>query len=122
VGIAVKRIYDDASPDDGLRVLVDRLWPRGMTKQHAALDGWLREVAPSPALRRWFNHEPARWEAFRHRYAAELDGLAEHWRPLAARSLHRRLTLLHAARDEERNHAVALKIYLDHWLQGHGPR
>lgn len=122
MGIVVKRIYDAASPDDGVRVLVDRLWPRGVTKQEAALDGWLREVAPSTALRRWFNHEPSRWEAFRHRYAAELDALADHWRPLAAQSIHHRLTLLYAARDEECNHAVALKTYLEHWLRTHGPR
>ena len=89
---------------------------------NAALDGWLREVAPSPALRRWFGHEPSRWEGFRHRYAAELDTLADHWRPLAERAAHHRVTLLYAARDEEHNHALALKNYLDTWLRAHGPR
>ncbi|HET6434013.1 DUF488 domain-containing protein [Dyella sp.] len=122
MGLTVKRIYQPAAPDDGVRVLVDRLWPRGVSKDAAALDQWLREVAPSPALRRWFNHEPARWEAFRHRYAAELDDLAEYWRPLATQSLHRQVTLLYGARDDEHNHAVALKIYLERWLQAHGPR
>jgi uncharacterized protein YeaO (DUF488 family) len=122
MGIMVKRIYAPVSSTDGHRVLVDRLWPRGVRKEDAALDEWLREVAPSPALRRWFGHAPARWEGFRHRYAAELDGLIDHWRPLADRALHHRLTLLYAARDEEHNHAVVLKHYLDHWLRAHGPR
>ncbi|HEX5305006.1 MAG TPA: DUF488 domain-containing protein [Dyella sp.] len=121
MGIEVKRIYAPVSADDGYRVLVDRLWPRGVSKEHAALDEWLREVAPSPALRRWFGHDPARWEGFRHRYAAELDDLAEHWRPLAARAAHHRLTLLYGARDEAHNHALVLKSYLDHWLHTHGP-
>lgn len=122
MGIAIKRIYAPAGAGDGYRVLVDRLWPRGVRKEDAALDGWLREVAPSPALRRWFGHEPSRWEGFRHRYAAELDTLADHWRPLPDRAAHHRVTLLYAARDEEHNHALALKNYLDTWLRAHGPR
>ena len=122
MGIAIKRIYAPAGAADGYRVLVDRLWPRGVRKEDAALDGWLREVAPSPALRRWFGHEPSRWEGFRHRYAAELDTLADQWRPLADRAAHHRVTLLYAARDEEHNHALALKNYLDTWLRAHGPR
>ncbi|AND70331.1 hypothetical protein ATSB10_28770 [Dyella thiooxydans] len=103
-------------------MLVDRLWPRGVRKDAVGLDGWIREVAPSAALRRWFGHEPSRWEAFRHRYAAELDDLAEYWRPLADQAAHRPLTLLYAARDEEHNHALVLKDYLECWLHGHGPR
>lgn len=122
MGIAIKRIYAPAGAADGYRVLVDRLWPRGVRKEDAALDGWLREVAPSPALRRWFGHEPSRWEGFRHRYAAELDTLADHWRPLAERAARHRVTLLYAARDEEHNHALALKSYLDTWMRAHGPR
>ena len=122
MGIGVKRIYEMPETDDGIRVLVDRMWPRGVRKEQAALDGWMRELAPSPDLRRWFGHDPARWEGFRHRYAAELDQAAEYWRPLVDRSLHRRVTLLYAARDEEHNHAVALKAYLDNWLRRHGPR
>lgn len=122
MGIAIKRIYAPAGAADGYRVLVDRLWPRGVRKEDAALDGWLREVAPSPALRRWFGHQPSRWEGFRHRYAAELDTLADHWRPLADRAAHHRVTLLYAARDEEHNHALALKNYLETWLRAHGPR
>ena len=122
MGISVKRIYEMPQKEDGIRVLVDRMWPRGVRKEQAALDGWMRELAPSPDLRRWFGHDPARWEGFRHRYAAELDQAAEYWRPLVDRSLHRRVTLLYAARDEEHNHAVALKAYLDNWLRRHGPR
>ena len=122
MSIAVKRIYAPAAAGDGFRVLVDRLWPRGLRKEDAALDAWIREVAPSTALRRWFGHEPSRWEAFRHRYAAELDGLAEHWRPLAERARHGRLTLLYAARDEEHNQALVLKDYLDRYLHAHAAR
>ncbi len=122
MGVEIKRIQEAAHPDDGLRVLVDRLWPRGISKEAAALDAWSRELAPSSGLRRWFNHDPALWELFRHRYAAELDALEEHWRPLAAKASHHRVTLLFAARDEEHNHAVALKAYLNNWLRSHGPR
>lgn len=122
MGIAVKRIYEPAMEADGRRVLVDRLWPRGLSKDAAALDAWLRELAPSVPLRRWFGHEPMRWECFRHRYAAELDRLQEHWQPLATFAARHPLTLLYAARDEEHNHALALKIYLDNWLRTHGPR
>lgn len=122
MGIRVKRIYLPPDAADGVRVLVDRLWPRGVRKEAAALDGWVREVAPSPTLRRWFGHDPSRWETFRHRYAAELDTLGEYWRPLAMQAQHRPLTLLYAARDEEHNHALVLKAYLENWLRGHGPR
>lgn len=122
MGLQVKRVYEPPAPADGWRVLVDRLWPRGLRKEDAALDGWLRELSPSPALRRWFDHDPARWEGFRHRYAAELDRLQEHWRPLAQRAAHHPVTLLYAARDEQHNHALALQIYLEHWLRAHGPR
>ena len=121
MSIAVKRVYEPAAPSDGHRVLVDRLWPRGLTKEDAALDEWTKELAPSPALRKWFGHDPARWEGFRHRYASELDAAAEYWRPLATQASRRRVTLLYGARDEEHNNAVALKCYLDAWLKVHGP-
>ncbi|HEX7817634.1 DUF488 domain-containing protein [Dyella sp.] len=122
MGIAVKRIHEPASKADGYRVLVDRLWPRGVKKEDAALDQWAKEIAPSPTLRRWFNHEVSRWEAFRHRYASELDDKGEFWRPLAERAAHRRVTLVFGARDEEHNNAMALKAYLENWLKAHGPR
>jgi len=120
--LAMKRVYLEPDHADGFRILVDRLWPRGLKKEDAALDEWAKEVAPSPTLRKWFGHEPARWDAFRHRYASELDAKAEFWRPLATHAMHHKLTLLFGARDEEHNGAVALKAYLDAWLKVHGPR
>ena len=120
--LTVKRIYEPPAPDDGQRVLVDRIWPRGVSKEDAALTLWLKDIAPSDDLRKWFGHEPARWEAFRHRYASELDAAAEFWRPLATHAMHHKLTLLFGARDEEHNGAVALKAYLEAWLKVHGPR
>ncbi|MEI7035269.1 DUF488 domain-containing protein [Fulvimonas yonginensis] len=121
MSLAVKRVYDPPSPEDGYRVLVDRLWPRGLKKESAALDLWAKDVGPSRELREWFGHEPARWEGFRHRYAAELDAHAEQWRPLAAKAARQRVTLLYGARDEEHNNAVALKNYLESYLAAHGP-
>jgi uncharacterized protein YeaO (DUF488 family) len=122
MSLAVKRAYEPAAPDDGYRVLVDRLWPRGLKKETAALDLWIKELAPSTELRQWFGHEPSRWEAFRHRYASELDAAAEYWRPLLARAARRRVTLVYSAHDDEHNNAVALKTYLETYLAAHGPR
>jgi uncharacterized protein YeaO (DUF488 family) len=113
VSIAVKRVYEPASKTDGYRVLVDRLWPRGLKKEDAALDVWAKDLAPSTALREWFGHDPARWECFRHRYASELDSRASFWKPLAVQAERHRVTLVYGARDEEHNQAVALKMYLD---------
>lgn len=117
MSIAVKRIYERPAKSDGYRVLVDRVWPRGMKKDAAVLDAWSKELAPSTALRQWFGHDPARWEGFRHRYASELDAAAEHWRPLLTQAARHRVTLLFGARDEEHNNAVALKQYLDALLK-----
>ena len=122
MSLAVKRAYEPAAPDDGYRVLVDRLWPRGLKKETAALDLWIKELAPSTELRQWFGHEPSRWEAFRHRYASELDGAAEYWRPLLARVARQPVTLVYGAHDDEHNNAVALKTYLETYLAAHGPR
>ncbi len=108
--IATRRVYEPPSEDDGYRVLVDRIWPRGLTKAEARLDEWLREVAPSNELRRWFGHDPQRWDEFRRRYREELDRPER--RELLARLRERatagRLTLLYSARDVEHNQAVAL--------------
>jgi uncharacterized protein YeaO (DUF488 family) len=106
--IAIKRIYEPASRSDGLRVLVDRMWPRGIKKDGAKIDLWLKDVAPSTALRRWFGHQPERWEAFRERYAAELSDNAAltQLRQLASKTTD--VTLLYSARDEDRNQAVVL--------------
>ena len=122
MSIVVKRVYEPAAKADGYRVLVDRLWPRGLKKEAVSLDLWAKELAPSAVLRKWFDHDPARWDGFRHRYATELDVLAEHWRPLAERAARHTVTLLYGARDEEHNNALALKTYLDSWLHMHGPR
>ena len=122
MSIVVKRVYEPAAKADGYRVLIDRLWPRGLKKEAVSLDLWAKELAPSAVLRKWFDHDPARWDGFRHRYATELDALAEHWRPLAERAARHTVTLLYGARDEEHNNALALKTYLDSWLHMHGPR
>jgi uncharacterized protein YeaO (DUF488 family) len=113
VSIAVKRVYEPAAKSDGYRVLVDRVWPRGLNKDDAALDVWAKDLAPSATLRKWFGHEPSRWEGFRHRYAAELDSRASFWEPLLVQATRHRVTLVYGARDEEHNQAVALKMYLD---------
>jgi len=112
--IHLKRAYEEPSEKDGLRILVERLWPRGLTKEKAAVDLWLKDVAPSPELRKWFGHDPARWEGFQKRYDAELDA-----NPDAVAELRRKIhegpvTLIYAAHDEEHNGALALKSYLEH--------
>ncbi|MDE2513276.1 MAG: DUF488 family protein [Alphaproteobacteria bacterium] len=110
--VQLKRAYDPPSPRDGTRILVDRLWPRGIRKAKARIDLWLKDVAPSTVLRQWFGHDPARWSEFRRRYRAELrrqpDALAQ-LRALARRG---RVTLVFGARDERRNQAVVLKDLL----------
>lgn len=110
--LRVKRTYDPPSPADGRRVLVERLWPRGMTKEDVAADEWRKEVAPSPELRKWYGHRPERWEEFQRRYRAELDAAPEGWRPLLEAARQGPLTLLFSARDRERNSAVLLRDYL----------
>jgi uncharacterized protein YeaO (DUF488 family) len=112
--IRLKRAHEPPSPDDGRRVLVDRLWPRGLRKADAAIDRWAKEIAPNTELRRWFGHDPDRWEEFRRRYRGELsahsDLLAE-FRSLA-------LTLVYSARDEDHNDAVVLRDMLSQWERG----
>jgi uncharacterized protein YeaO (DUF488 family) len=110
--IQVKRIYEPADPHDGFRVLVDRIWPRGMTKEHARADLWLKEAAPSTALRKWFCHDPAKWEELKRRYAGELDARPEVVAKLLEEASRRRVTLLYSARDEAHNQAVVLREYL----------
>lgn len=108
----IKRIYEPAAASDGARVLVDRVWPRGVSKDAAALTLWLKEVAPSAGLRKWFGHDPARWEEFQRRYGAELDANAEAVGVLRNMLRSGRVTLLYGARDTEHNQAVALKNHL----------
>jgi uncharacterized protein YeaO (DUF488 family) len=109
----LKRVYEAPSPDDGARVLVDRLWPRGVTKARAALDLWLKDIGPSTELRTWFDHDPAKWTVFQARYFKELEKKADLTEPLRQRDRKGTVTLLYAARDNEHNEAVALKAFLD---------
>jgi len=99
-------------------LLVDRLWPRGVRKEKLELAGWLREVAPGDALRRWFNHDAARWSEFQRRYAAELERNPQAWQPILEAARKGRVTLLFAAKDAEHNNAVALKAFLERKLVG----
>ena len=114
--LQVKRVYDPPSERDGVRVLVDRLWPRGLTKTAAAVDLWLKDLAPSVTLRRWFHHNPSLWTEFTRRYAEELDSLQSKSAAVAAlvAAVRRgRVTLLFGARDHEHNNATALRWYLN---------
>ena len=110
--IQLKRVYEEPSDKDGLRVLVERLWPRGVTKERAAVDLWLKDVAPSPELRKWFGHDPARWEQFQERYQKELRKQEEAVQLLKQKGKEGTVTLVYAARDEEHNGALALKRFL----------
>lgn len=116
--VRVKRVYDPVGEDDGTRVLVDRLWPRGMRKADARVDDWPREVAPSTALRQWFGHDPARFEAFASAYRDELDTRPDAVGRLLERARAGDVTLLHAAQDREHNHARVLAEYLHERLAG----
>ena len=119
--IRCKRVYEPASADDGARVLVDRLWPRGCKKEHLALQGWLKEVAPSAALRKGFCHDPALFDEFRLLYRAELAAHPEHWQGLLALAERESLTLLFAAREEHFNNARVLADFLEEELERRGP-
>jgi uncharacterized protein YeaO (DUF488 family) len=116
--LALKRVYDPPSPEDGARILVDRLWPRGLTKEAARLDAWTKDVAPTPELRKWFGHDPEKWDEFRQRYTAELDANHDAVRELAERASAGRTTLLFATRDPERNSASLLADYLRRHFRG----
>lgn len=111
--IQVKRAYDAASKNDGTRLLVDRMWPRGVKKEQLQLDGWIKDVAPSAELRKWFQHDPAKWDEFRRRYFRELEKNPEVWQDLPARARRGRVTLVYSAHDPEHNNAVALKEFLE---------
>lgn len=113
MAIKLKRAYEPAAADDGTRYLVERLWPRGVKKETLKVKAWLKEVAPSDGLRRWFRHDPEKWEEFRRRYADELDSYREAWEPILAASRRGAVTLVYSARDTEHNNAVALKEYLE---------
>ncbi|WP_440950233.1 DUF488 domain-containing protein [Methanosphaerula subterraneus] len=120
--ILLKRVYEPAAADDGYRVLVERLWPRGLSRERARLDRWVKDAGASDELRKWFGHDPERWEEFRSRYFVEIQG-----RPAIIRELEEIIhenpvvTFLFAAHDEEHNNAVALREFMNAELKGHDP-
>ena len=110
--IKLKRAYDSASKDDGIRFLVERLWPRGVHKTALRLDAWLKDVAPSTELRRWFSHDPSKWREFQRRYSAELNAKPEALEPILDANRRGHVTLVYSSHDKEHNNAVALAAYL----------
>lgn len=110
--VRLKRAYELPAPGDGQRILVERLWPRGLTKQKAKIDLWLKEIAPSSELRKWYSHDVAKWPEFKKRYLAELRANPEPVKQLRELAKHETVTLIYAARDEEHNSAVVLKQFL----------
>ena len=127
--IQLKRVYEKEDPDDGVRYLIERLWPRGVKKTSLRIDGWLKDAGPSTELRKWFSHEPAKWQEFRRRYFAELGRTPHAWAPIRDAARHGTVTLLYSSHDTEHNNAVALKEYVEHKADakthrtsGHGRR
>ena len=112
--IKLKRVYQEPSPADGLRILVDRLWPRGLTKERAAVDLWLKELAPSTELRKWFGHDPAKWREFQTRYRKEVHDNDEVLQVLKEKAKKNTVTLVYGARDEHHNEALVLKEILEY--------
>jgi uncharacterized protein YeaO (DUF488 family) len=112
-GIAIKRVYDAPEETDGFRVLVDRVWPRGVSKEKAAVDLWMKEIGPSTGLRKWFGHDPERWDEFRARYREELTAKRDLLDQLRARAANGPLTLVYSAKDEEHNQAVVIREVLE---------
>lgn len=110
--VGLKRAYEAPGAGDGIRILIDRLWPRGVTKANAAIDLWAKDIAPSTSLRRWFGHDPARWPEFRRRYSEEIHGQRDRLRELRTLAERGRITLVFAAHDETHNDAVVLRDIL----------
>ncbi len=121
MSLMVKRVYEPAHEGDGYRVLVDRIWPRGLRKDKASVDLWLREIGPSAPLRKWFDHRPERWEEFKVRYSQELDERADAVERLRERARTERVTLLFGSRETRYNNAQALKEYLERTMGRSGP-
>jgi uncharacterized protein YeaO (DUF488 family) len=111
--IRIKRVYEDPAAGDGSRILVDRLWPRGLSKEKAQVDDWPKEIAPSNELRRWYGHDPEKWDEFRARYFAELEEKPEQLEKLREKIRQGRVTFVFSSKEEELNNAVALKEYLE---------
>lgn len=116
--LQVKRVYEKPSSDDGIRILVDRIWPRGVAKEDAAIDEWRKDLAPSKELRQWFNHDPGRWAESKKRYREELREAAktDDLRQVAKAAVEKSVTLIFSAKDESHNNAAALKDYLKHFV------
>lgn len=110
--LTLKRAYEPETQADGTRILVERLWPRGLSKKTLHVDAWLKDVGPSTELRQWFRHDPEKWARFRTRYFRELDSRPEAWRPIVTAARRGVVTLVYSSRDTEHNNAVALKDYL----------
>ena len=110
--VTLKRAYDPVAATDGKRLLVERLWPRGLSKDRLKLDGWIREVAPTTELRKWFRHDPTKWRQFRIRYFRQLDSQPESWQSIVSLARRGTVTLVYSSHDEEHNNAVALREYL----------
>ena len=115
--LKTKRVYEPAEASDGIRFLVDRLWPRGIKKEALKMKTWLKDVAPSPDLRKWFAHDPARWQEFQRRYTAELKSNADAWSPILEAAKQGDVTLLYSARDTEHNSALLLKEFLEKQME-----
>ena len=111
--LKIKRVYERAEAGDGVRFLVERLWPRGMKKEELKMKAWLKQVAPSPSLRSWYGHDPAKWEEFRQRYRKELESNPEAWTPILEEARRGDVTLLYSARNTEHNSARLLKEFLE---------
>jgi uncharacterized protein YeaO (DUF488 family) len=117
--IRLKRAYEPADPADGARFLVERLWPRGVKKDSLKIEGWIKDVAPSTELRKWFSHDPAKWNEFRRRYSEELRANPDAWQPLLQAAHSGTITLVYSSHDSEHNNAVALQEFLNHHEERH---
>jgi uncharacterized protein YeaO (DUF488 family) len=115
--LKTKRAYEPAESSDGARFLVDRLWPRGIKKENLKMEGWLKDMAPSPELRKWFAHDPDKWHEFQKRYRAELKANPDAWQPILEAAKQGNVTLLYSARDTEHNSAVLLKAFLEEQIK-----
>jgi len=113
MNITIKRVYEHPEKDDGMRILVDRLWPRGLTKKKACVDLWLKDIAPSTELRKWFAHDPEKWRRFRARYQTEIRNNHVLIKVIKQKAREGRITLIYGARDEEHNEALVLKQFLE---------
>lgn len=114
--INIKRVYDAADKTDGTRLLIERLWPRGVRKDSLPLAGWIKDAGPSTELRKWFSHDPAKWDEFRRRYFAELKANPDAWQPIIEAARRGAVTLIYSSHDTEHNNAVALQEFLKHHL------